>query len=84
MKQSNSNGFVTISKDMDYITYQKTLEGNITKKRYKLLDRWVRSQNKNYRCGHDWDCCGCLSSVRADLVIAKNKAEISVSYSYNY
>ena len=81
---SNKKGFLAISGDMDYTTYQKTFEGRITKKRYKVLDRWVRSNRQKYRCSHDWDCCGCLIGVSADLIVSKNKAEILVSYSYNY
>lgn len=84
MKQSNSTGFVPIANDIDFHTFQKVLDGRITKNRYKLLDRWVRSQNKKYHCGHDWDCCGCLHSTSATLLVTPNKAEILVTYSYNY
>jgi hypothetical protein len=79
-----------VEQDADYTIYSKKLSGRITKKRYILLSRWARRNTRSLPyCGHEWDCCGCLSRVSADVKIiskdgAYNGAEVTYRQDYNY
>lgn len=54
---------------------QRVIVGQLTKKRYLRIKRYAKAHTNTapygrsesghaYRCGHDYDCCGCLCSER--------------------
>jgi len=76
----------TLSNDSDFdrTIETRTIYGKMTKKRYKRMMRGIRAYNYageaphgrsesgyRYSCGHDYDCCGCVSSYGISLEIVK-------------
>lgn len=72
--------------DFDYRKYTRTFSGKMTKKRYKMLDRYCRlhSRSPRYRCGHDYDCCGCLCGQYMTFTYRYNAVTIHLQHTYNY
>ena len=83
--------------DFDYTKYVRVIEGRITQKRFKLINRYVRKYNyatrypygvsRNghpYRCGCEHDCCGCLVSTQMFARFEHNKTTIELIQYFNY
>ena len=64
--------------------YERTLNGKLTKNRYKLLQSYVRRKSYTENCGCDWDCCGCLFEVSYKLKVNNNQVTIQMSEYRNY
>jgi len=90
-------GWTQRSDDMDSITESKTIIGRMTKSRYKIIHRYVRIHNyhlqapygrsKNgyaYRCGHEWDCCGCPCGGGMHMKLKNGVITLTRYQSYNY
>jgi hypothetical protein len=60
MKQQK---WITMDGDIDFKEVVRCINKPLNKKNYKLLDRYCRKNTYRSHCGHEWDCCGCVSSV---------------------
>jgi len=78
--------FLPVNIDADYRQYQRVFTGRMTKRRWKIIDRFCRLNTfrPHYRCGHDWDCCGCFCGQSMDFEYSRNQVVISFSKSFNY
>lgn len=76
----------TEESDFDYRKYERVFSGRMTKKRYKIIDRFCRTRSRRprYRCGHDFDCCGCMCGQHLSFSYQKNQVIIYLQHSYNY
>lgn len=79
-----TNFFKIINKDFDCIISQKTLNGRITPKRYKTIQRYIRKKTKKFHCSCEHDCCGCLSRVRIYSEYSHNKVVLTKHEYLNY
>lgn len=76
----------------DYDQHIKQIDYNIpwgliSKHGYKLIREEVRRLYEPYRpggCGHDWDCCGCVTSVTHDISYHKDGIRIIETTNFNY
>jgi len=55
--------WISMDGDIDFRLSVRCINLPLNKKNYKLLDRYCRKNSYSSRCGHEWDCCGCVSSV---------------------
>lgn len=76
--------FVEMDGDIDYVASERKFSGRMTKGRWKIISRWARANTRSYRCGHEWDCCGCVSSTYADAFYTKNQVTIYLVSRFNY
>lgn len=89
--------FVLTESDFDIAVETRTIIGRLTRARKKLILNYVLNFNElhsapygvspngyPYRCGHDYDCCGCLSSDSMRVLFYKHRAVITHSQHYNY
>lgn len=78
--------FKPTSTDFDYRQYQRIFTGRMTKARWQIIDRFCRMHtwSPEYRCGHDWDCCGCFCGQRMSFKYSHNQVVISFTQSFNY
>jgi len=58
-----TNKWISLEGDIDFNLSVRCINLPLNKKNYKLLDRYCRKNSYSSRCGHEWDCCGCVSSV---------------------
>ena len=86
----NSKKWTEIEGDFDHRVRERILHGRMTHKRYKIIERYCR-KNSYYTpaCGHEWDCCGCVTSVIYKAYytrVASNAFKVSVKIwiSYNF
>jgi len=83
--------------DLDKTKFVRVIEGRITRKRYKLIKRFVRKYNIDnrypygvsekgyaYRCGCEHDCCGHLVRTEMFATFGNNKTTIELISNYNY
>ena len=71
--------------DSSYRTYELVVRGRLTRSRYKRIDRWCRKNTKHYRCGHEWDCCGCIvDTICIIKSYTNNNLIIELTVTYNY
>jgi hypothetical protein len=72
--------------EFDRAIYERTFSGRLTKKRYKAISRWCRiaSMRPYYRCGHDYDCCGCMCGQYAEFDYNRNQVTVTLVQSFNY
>ena len=78
------NKFKFVDGDESSTHYERTLNGKLTKSRYKLLSSYVRKKSYTEHCGCEWDCCGCLFQVSYGLQIINNQVTIQMSEYRNY
>jgi hypothetical protein len=77
--------FNLIDGDMDYRTYEHIINGRMTKLRYKILSRYARKKSwRDSGCGHEWDCCGCMTSEYMSLNYIDGVWRITISQNFNY
>jgi len=77
--------FKIIEADIDYKMSERILTGRLTKLRYKVLDRYCRQRTfRAGNCGHDYDCCGCLSSQSLTFEHKHNRTVLTLSITFNY
>lgn len=63
--------------DIDYRTYSNVFVG-------KVIDG-LEFYNSGFYCGHEHDCCGCVSSITQTAEqIEPNLVKITRTYNYNY
>jgi len=85
LKQYNMRNTKLIESDFDFRTIEKKFSGKLTKCRYKLLHRYCRINTKRYgNCGHEWDCCGCPSSICTDFTYRHNLVTVTQTIQFNY
>lgn len=74
------------SSDYDYRQYQRIFSGRMTKNRWKIIGQFCRkhSYRPHYRCGHDWDCCGCFCGQSMWFEYKHNQVVITFTQSFNY
>ncbi len=53
--------------DIDVRIFDAVLIQQMNKQQYKDFSHKLRVNDKSYHCGHEHDCCGCISSERIDL-----------------
>lgn len=71
--------------EMDYMIYQREFSGRLTPARYKQLDRYCRRNSfRPGRCGHQWDCCGCLVSQFMSFTYNHNQVVVTLVRIFNY
>lgn len=72
--------------DFDRTVYVREFSGRMTKERYKKLSHICRyySQPPKYRCGHDYDCCGCLCGQYMTFTYKYNQVVITLVQDFNY
>ena len=77
--------FVTIGRDMDTRSFQRTFSGRITRKRWEILRRFARNFSAPIkRCHHEHDCCGCLHSQSMTVDYKYNQVVLTATQSFNY
>lgn len=76
----------TDESDYDYRIYERVFTGRMTKLRLKIIDRFCRlhSYHPHYRCGHEWDCCGCFCGQSMSFEYNHNQVTIRFTQSFNY
>lgn len=76
--------FVCIGGDCD----SKDEVINISKDEFKFLFGFIPCNchyYKSYRCSHDYDCCGCISSISLYITVSKSGyISIFILTSLNY
>jgi hypothetical protein len=72
--------------DFDRNHYIYEFSGRMTKERYKKLDSFCRLNSRpfRYRCGHDWDCCGCIFAVSMSFEYRHNQVTVHLTHHRNY
>lgn len=77
--------------DREDFAGSRLITGRLTKKRYKLIKRSLRARNRAFdedyshgRCGHDYDCCGCVFAEKYSMRVVGNKIVIIHFQSRNY
>lgn len=72
--------------DIDREVFTREFSGRLTRARYKLIDRFCRAASRRfkYRCGHDYDCCGCVFAVSMSFQYKQNLVVIHLTYHRNY
>lgn len=87
--------------DFESIIAKRTLTGRLTPRREQIIEQYVERANEShrypygksadgyaYRCGHDYDCCGCSSGKSFDFDIESHwkgsKVTITMWESFNY
>jgi len=78
------NKWKTIKCDIDSTTIVREINSSMNKKNYKHINRYCRKNNYRRKCGHDFDCCGCLNSVNTWFDYSNNKVSIFMKLNYNY
>jgi hypothetical protein len=74
-----------IEGDIDYTIFQKEFSGKLTAKRYKLLNRYCRKNTHRFEhCGHEYDCCGCISYMYTDFTYKHNLVTVTQTTQFNY
>jgi hypothetical protein len=73
----------TPESEMDYRVYERSFSGRLTRARYKLLDRFCRMKTFHQNCGHEYDCCGCLSHQRLTFSYKHNLLTITLFQTFN-
>lgn len=76
--------FKVIEDDMDTVVSRRIFSGKLTKERYKMLDRFARKIHHVERCGHDFDCCGCLCGQWLEIDYKANQVTLTLTQSFNY
>lgn len=77
--------FKQIEADIDYNVSERILIGRLTKLRYNALDRYCRASTfRAGNCGHEYDCCGCLSSQSLTFEHKHNRTVLTLSLTFNY
>ena len=79
--------FKTVEGDVDSRIYEAEISGRFTKKRFKVIFSNVRKLFNLGRagyCGHEWDCCGCLSSQYAEIRFDPKNSRIVVRMSQHF
>jgi hypothetical protein len=76
----------------------RVLKGNMTQARRDTIEGIVQMFNERldnvapygvspngyaYRCGHEWDCCGCLIGRGMSVEFSEGEAVIKVYESFN-
>ena len=92
-----NNFSISSESDLDCRIFTRTIHGRLTKYRYKKINKFIRTFNKDsrypygiskngyaYTCGCSHDCCGCLSRQRMDMEFNQNKITITWTQSFNY
>jgi hypothetical protein len=62
----------------------RKFSGRMTKARYKILSRYCRKMIYRQRCGHDYDCCGCVFAEYYEFDYKQNQVIIYHSIHRNY
>lgn len=72
--------------DIDREVFTREFSGRLTRERYKRIDRFCRAASRplKYRCGHDYDCCGCVFAMSMSFTYKQNLVVIRVIYYRNY
>lgn len=72
--------------DMDREHYTRSFSGKMTKERYKKLSSFCRFHSRpfRYRCGHEWDCCGCIFAVDMYFTYKYNCVTVHLIHHRNY
>lgn len=80
---SNFNGFISLESSNDFEDRVKI----ISKNDYLALGYPLKNIQAyhSYRCSHDFDCCGCISSQSLRIIDNKNGyVSIFLRTTYNY
>jgi len=81
----NYHKFKLVNKETDFSTYQRSFSGRITKGRFKALNRTCKKYSfQEPYCGHQHDCCGCLTSQSMTMTHRKNLTTITLTRHFNY
>jgi hypothetical protein len=81
----NMRNFKVIEGDIDYRVSEKSFTGKLTKGRYLTIDKYCRVNTfRAGNCGHEWDCCGCLSRSKMEFTYKHNQVIITLTESFNY
>lgn len=71
--------------DYDFHVYEAVIIQQMNKEMFRDLNRKIRVNSKDFRCGHDYDCCGCLSRIHLYFEHVKNDVfKIRYTESFNY
>jgi hypothetical protein len=70
--------------DYGYLVYNRVIVGNMTNARARVLNAWKNDLPEINHCHHDWDCCGCLYSIRKSWEYSHNYKEITLTITYSY
>lgn len=72
--------------DYDRNHYIRQFSGRMTKRRYKILSHFCRYYSRpfRYRCGHDWDCCGCVFAISMYFEYKQNQVTVHLVHHRNY
>jgi len=74
-----------IESDIDYKIYEKSFSGKLTRSRYFIISKYCKKYTYTTgNCGHNWDCCGCLSSQSMEFTYKHNRVTIILTESFNY
>jgi hypothetical protein len=92
-----SNSWHLLRDDLDSLVLTRFLSGRITKKRFEIIKRYVKTYNHAmsapygispngyaYTCGCEYDCCGCLISTSVTMSAAKNEILLVLQSNFNY
>ena len=79
------NNFKVVEGDIDYRIYQKSFSGKLTKGRYLTIDKYCKVNTfTTVNCGHEYDCCGCLSRQKMEFTYKHNQVIITLTEQFNY
>ena len=79
------NNFKVVEGDIDYRVYQKSFSGKLTKGRYFTISKYCKANTfRTENCGHEYDCCGCLSRQKMEFTYKHNQVIITLTEQFNY
>lgn len=78
--------FKRVSSDMDCQVMEKTINCvRLTRRRMKLILAYCRTHTKRWgNCGHEWDCCGCVSSTSMEIEYNYPFIILTYTVQFNY
>lgn len=80
----NWKRFVDHSNDMDTAIFVREFSGRITARRWKIISSFCRKHCWRVRCGHEYDCCGCLFAQDVNFTYKQNQVVITITQHFNY
>lgn len=80
-------GFKTIEQDYDFVSSIREIDlRGVSDYSIERLKRWAKKYSyvSLPYCGHEHDCCGCVSSYYIELLLSKDTAMIKRTINFNY
>jgi len=79
--------WTVIQDEFDSQTQKREFKGKMTPMRWEAIKQYVKRFNRenkpDRRCGHDWDCCGCVTRNYMEISFEPQTVVIYWSVGFN-